>query len=238
MQDWQRALTTQVVNNVEHYRRLRGLHRTELAARCTALGLPTKRPALAALLDGRRQTITLQQVLVLAEALEVSMAELLLPLHDGRLAVTGPTRTEHPFPAATRLLGLAADGSTGTPSRPYVRYLQAVDRFARANRRLADLSHRLATGTLTPHQQDGRPHPASEILAAEAALSRLIDARNDLANSGITPPPVDADWPFLTSGPPDRRLPVLDASTRYPLYRYDLRVDDLPHGHLVTGPPT
>lgn len=240
MQDWQRTLTGQVVANVEHYRRLRGMHRTELAARCTALGLPTKRPALAALLDGRRQTITLQQVLVLAEALEVSTAELLVPLRDGSSAITGATCSEHAFQAAIRLFGLNPDGSIATAGvyGPYVRYLRAVDRFGRANRSLAELSHRLATGALSPHEDDGRPHPASEILAAEAALSRLIDARDELAAHGIAAPPVDGGWPFLDGGAPPRRLPVLDARTAYPLYCYDLRVDDLPQGHLVTGAPT
>lgn len=234
------GLTQQAAQNIEHYRTQRGITRTELARRCTAAGLPTRRPALAGLLGGARQTITLQELIVLAQALEVTVAELVLPLHTGAPVLVDDGEPIHPYTAAQRLFGIPPTGRLDrSPTyRLTARYLAAVDRFTAANARLLALSHALASGTATPSVADGRPHPAVEILATEAALSRLVDALAALHDAGITPPSVDAQAavPDLEAVP--SRLPLLYAASRpdYPLFVYQLQPGSFPTAELITRP--
>lgn len=239
MTDWQQALTAQVAANIEHHRMCTGLTRTALAARCTALGLPTKRPALTALLSGQRRTITLQELVVLAEALNTSVAELIVPLHTGAETITGPGDLQHPLTAAQRLFAIPIDDAATSPYRPYLRYTRAARVFLRANRRLAALSHALATGDTRANNADGRPHPASEILAAEAALARLITAYRDLIAAGIRLPSPDYSWRFLEEERMPAELPVLehlDLPDAPPvgLYLYRLHTDNLPTSRLIS----
>lgn len=236
MSEWQQELTAQVARNIEHHRRALGLKRVDLAARCTALGLPTKRPALVALLSEHRQTITLQELVVLAEALETSVAELIVPLHTGGPMRSGPDRIEHAIDAAERLFALHPEHAR--PYRPYLSYRHAAARFLRANQRLAEMSHGLATGLFTAHHDDGRPHPASEVLAAEAALSRLYEARDELELHSLRPPPLEGGWTFLTNDALRVELPILDALPNkgrefLPLWVYRLHPERLPVAHRV-----
>jgi hypothetical protein len=241
MDDWRHALTTQVAGNIEHFRRVRGLTRTQLADRCTAIGLRTKRPALSALLDGHRQTITLQELVVLAEALDTSVAELIVPLHTGRPTISGPGGEEDLLTAAQRLFAIPDDTDTDTagPYRPYLRFRRAARRFERANQRLAELSHKLATGELEASTEGGRPHPATEILAAEAALSRLITARDTIAAAGLDVPALPDSWRFLSADQTPPELPLLDLiagrSALLPVFVYRLAADHLPEPCLVAN---
>lgn len=239
MNDWQHALTAQVAENVEHFRHQRRLTRTQLADRCTALGLPTKRPALTALLDGHRQTVTLQELVVLAAALDSSVAELVIPLHVGGATVTGPSGTEDAFAAAQQLFAIPYDSDADGPYRLHLRLHRAYSRFERANRRLAELSHRIATGEAGATSDRGHPHPASEILATEAALSRLIAAHGALAVAGIATPHLPLKWDNLNN---DRTVPLLGVITEpsplLPLYVYRLASGQLPEPRLMTSLPS
>lgn len=241
MDDWQHALTAQVAQNIEHFRHLRRLTRTQLAERCTMLGLPTKRPALTALLDRRRQTITLQEVVVLAEALNTSVAELVLPLHTGAPAVSGAGRYENAFSAAQRLFAVPDQIDADGPYRLYLRFHRARRRFEGANRRLAELSHRIADGDINASIDGGRPHPASEILAAEAALSRLLAAVDALATAETARPPLPTPWDFLDSAAAAHELPLLavipERATLVPLYVYRLAAEQLPEPRLISTAP-
>lgn len=240
MEQWLTGLTAQVAANLEHHRRVRGLTRAELARRATAAGLPTRRPALAGLLDGARQTVTLQELVVFAQVLEVTVAELIVPLHNGAAVIIDDGGPVHAYTAAERLLGIPRSGrlDQSTTYRPFARYLAAADRFTAANARLLSLSRRLAAGTATANSADGRPHPASEILATEAAASRLLTARADLDAAGIAPPPTDVVWSFVELGTPLDRLPVIEHAPgdAYPLFVYRLTTGTLPTAELLPEP--
>lgn len=241
MDPWLQRLTAQAAANIEHYRHVRGLTRTELANRATAAGLPTRRPALSGLLDGHRQTITLQELVVLAQVLEVTVAELVLPLHHGAPTTISAGKPIHPYLAAQQLFAIPTDSrlDRSPPYQHYARYTAAADRFAAANARLITLSHALAVGAAVPNTADGRPHPAAEILATEATLTRLVAVRGEFTGTATTPPPTAISWAFLTSGEAPQTLPVLEHTKAgdYPLFTYRLRVGALPAPTLISRAP-
>lgn len=78
--DWQARLTQVVAGEVKRYRKERRLSAQQLADRCEQLGLSIPRPVLSNLENGRRESVTLAEVLILARALDVSPTLLLAPV--------------------------------------------------------------------------------------------------------------------------------------------------------------
>jgi transcriptional regulator with XRE-family HTH domain len=85
-QDWQSQVTAQIGARIAYFRerardeRGRKLTAQALADKCTELGLPVGRPAIAKLEKGLRQTITVGELQVISRALNVSPADLMFPL--------------------------------------------------------------------------------------------------------------------------------------------------------------
>jgi transcriptional regulator with XRE-family HTH domain len=77
---WQARLTGVVAREVRRYRTDRRISAQQLADRCEQLGLPIPRPVLSNLENNRRESVTLAELLVLAEALEVAPLLLAIPL--------------------------------------------------------------------------------------------------------------------------------------------------------------
>jgi hypothetical protein len=84
--DWPKSVAKQIGARIAYFReqardeRGRKLTAQGLAARCTELGLPIGRPAIAKMERGLRDTITVTELHVLAKALNVSPADLMFPL--------------------------------------------------------------------------------------------------------------------------------------------------------------
>lgn len=75
--DWASALTKRIGAEVK---RLRGKRSAQwLAARTAAIGMGISRPTISELETGKRKTITVQELLVLAHALNTSPAALVYP---------------------------------------------------------------------------------------------------------------------------------------------------------------
>jgi transcriptional regulator with XRE-family HTH domain len=86
--DWQTATTAQIGRRIAYFRARakdtqgRKLTAQGLADKCTELGLPIGRPAIAKLEKGLRETITVAELEVIARALSVSPADLVFPLGE------------------------------------------------------------------------------------------------------------------------------------------------------------
>jgi transcriptional regulator with XRE-family HTH domain len=86
--DWQTATTAQIGERIAYFRARakdaqgRKLTAQGLADKCTELGLPIGRPAIAKLEKGLRETITVAELEVIARALSVSPADLVFPLGE------------------------------------------------------------------------------------------------------------------------------------------------------------
>lgn len=79
-ESWEQRLTSSVATQVRRYRRLRKMSAQGLSDRCAELGVPIARPVLSNLENGRRESITLAELLVLAQVLEVPPTLLISPV--------------------------------------------------------------------------------------------------------------------------------------------------------------
>lgn len=77
--DWSTRLALSVAREVRRHRQAQGLSAQQLADRCDRLGMPIQRSVLANLESGRRTTVTIAEVLVLARALNVPPGTLIFP---------------------------------------------------------------------------------------------------------------------------------------------------------------
>ena len=84
--DWPGSVTTAVISQVRRIRRANKMSAEHLANRTAALGMHISRCTLANLESGRREMLTVPELLILAKALEVGPAHLLLsPDRDGKV---------------------------------------------------------------------------------------------------------------------------------------------------------
>lgn len=77
---WQVGLTQVVAAQIRRYRKRRGMSTRALAERCAELGLTIPQPVLSNLELGRRESVSVAELLVLAAALDVPPVELAVPL--------------------------------------------------------------------------------------------------------------------------------------------------------------
>jgi len=78
--EWTAQVAAGVGQRVAYFRGRRKLTAKALADRCAELGLPLGRPTISKLEKGLRQTVTVDEVQVLAKALDVAPIKLLFPL--------------------------------------------------------------------------------------------------------------------------------------------------------------
>ncbi|NKU46801.1 hypothetical protein GS897_20775 [Rhodococcus hoagii] len=77
---WSDRITSTVVGAIQARRVELGLSFQDLARLCTDYGYPTLRTTLANLEHGRRKTISLHEVFVIAKALKVAPIDLMAPI--------------------------------------------------------------------------------------------------------------------------------------------------------------
>lgn len=123
--DWPARVALVIAGEVRRYREKKGLSAQQLADACAALGLPIQRSVLANFENGRRNTISVAELIVLAKALDVPPALLVFPLgHQPALEVLPdqerPTwmgvkwfTGDEPFPRADGISGMIT--LVGTP---------------------------------------------------------------------------------------------------------------------------
>jgi transcriptional regulator with XRE-family HTH domain len=99
--DWPARLTHGIGRRVAAARREQHLSAAALAQRCAGLGVPTlTRQVIAFIENGRRESVSVAELLVLAAALEVPPMELLFPLGDETATEILPGREIEPWYAA------------------------------------------------------------------------------------------------------------------------------------------
>ncbi len=75
--EWPERITHTIVTRIGERRTALGMSYQDLANACTELGYPTIRTTLANLEGGRRKSITVHELFIVAKALEVSPIELI-----------------------------------------------------------------------------------------------------------------------------------------------------------------
>ncbi|MQS13378.1 helix-turn-helix transcriptional regulator [Streptomyces kaniharaensis] len=80
--DWQAGVTGRVAEAVRRFREERGMSAQDVAAACADLGYPIARSIIANLENGRRSSVDVAEVLVLAKVLDVPPVALVVPVGE------------------------------------------------------------------------------------------------------------------------------------------------------------
>ncbi|MBZ3918168.1 helix-turn-helix domain-containing protein [Streptomyces acidiscabies] len=113
---WSERFALGVAQEVRRHRQRAGLSAKQLADRCAALGMPIQRSVLANLESGRRATITVAEVLVLAAALDVAPGQLLFPVGYEEEVEFLPSETAAPFDVLEWISGKRKLGGNYVPT--------------------------------------------------------------------------------------------------------------------------
>lgn len=163
-----------------------------LADRTAELGYPMDRSVIAKLETGKRQTITVPDVLVLAQALEVPPLLLLLPLGEADNVEIRPDvevstvdafrwfMGERPLPG-TRWEGL--DTEDGSPTiASFTVHQNTLDRWAWTRYYARQIREGATEGDAEQYERD-----------ADRAAEALRSLRHVMRMRGLTPPPLPAE---------------------------------------------
>lgn len=182
--EWSAAWTAVVGEQVRAWRERRGVKSVQkLADGCTELGYPIPRATLDALERGRRPSLPVHELAVIAAALDVPPVLLLFPLHDTSTEVLPGVRAE----PAVALRWFAGEGT-----RPGAEPAVGSDAVATLEllRRLRALEEASAAG---------RPN-----------VPALLEVRADLRDAGVAlPDSANADVAAIEAMPPDAQVRAL-----------------------------
>jgi transcriptional regulator with XRE-family HTH domain len=211
-ESWPAELADVIAGEVRRYRRQRGLSAQQLADRCAELGMPIQRSVLANLENGRRPTVTVAELLVLAAALSVEPVLLVFPVGHQAVSRFLPAKSATTWSAAQWFAGRAAlpvspsaqpgrdearrrfggtmraaDQDYPLPIRLYEAHERAMDELTVIRRNIADLRVQAQT----------RNGDVAQVLRAaednlSARTSILRDLRQQIRDHGMEPPALDA----------------------------------------------
>lgn len=113
---WSRRLSTTIAAEVRRHRVAAGMSTQQLSDKCAALGHEIPRPVLSNLENGRRENVSIAEILVLSAALKITPASLIFPVGYTSEAEPLPGVQAHPLDAvfwfsgeSDRLMGHRAD---------------------------------------------------------------------------------------------------------------------------------
>ncbi|MFE7803983.1 helix-turn-helix domain-containing protein [Streptomyces sp. NPDC057430] len=106
--EWSQRLAQSIAGEVRRRRQELGLSAQQLSERCAALGMPIQRSVLANLESGRRTSVTVPEVLILAAALDTPPGLLLFPVGKEQLTEFLPGTFQEPHLALDWLSGRMA----------------------------------------------------------------------------------------------------------------------------------
>ncbi|GAB3113507.1 DNA-binding protein [Streptomyces calidiresistens] len=194
--DWSAQLTARVAEQIRAARKAAGLTVAETADACAALGAPVQKTTITNLETGRRASVDLAELLVLARVLGVPPVALLFPLGSAPTVEVLPGR-EVPvwdglawFTGETPLRAPAPENSARHLLDTFRAHSDAVA-TAIASTELAKERRRKATTTLDPARRAALLEVAAsyEELAAEDRRE-LRALRQRMRENGLQPPPL------------------------------------------------
>jgi transcriptional regulator with XRE-family HTH domain len=205
--DWEIRFTKQIVRTIARYRDLRGLTTEQLAARCSeAYGEPgkVKGNTLNGLFAGKRKSIGVAEILIFAQALEVTPIFLMLPIAGGDEVEIQPGEKVHAYEAYRRMV-------VAQPVLPFISLVDdleqdhsvIIDAFERHELGLMRLQSAVSVWTTKRKIGEGLPGDWEDALRAQTVdqLQSLSDIRFKLREKGATPPPIPAELAFVDLEP-------------------------------------
>ncbi|MEU1194960.1 helix-turn-helix transcriptional regulator [Streptomyces sp. NPDC005813] len=181
--DWSTRLALSVAREVRRHRQAQGLSAQQLADRCAQIGMPIQRSVLANLESGRRTTVTIAEVLVLAHALNVPPGVLLFPVGYDQSAEVLPDSWIEPFVAVEWLAGRAffshdaSDDFFDTPLGMTRIHQDAANNLRRAIQAKEQAMHEFSRLTVR-HEKDQSTYDA-----LQAESERVRGRLNEIARA-------------------------------------------------------
>lgn len=164
--EWTVRVAKEVGKRVTYFReraaddRGRPLSIQGLSERCGKLGLPLGRPALSKLENGMRQSVTVDEVIVLARALSVSPADLVFPVGQESSYELLPGQHADTWEAVLWFSGMAAEAGRVPDDAAGVVHLYQLHHVImqewREGRAAGPSSERLAAAALRTVRADMR----------------------------------------------------------------------------------
>lgn len=186
---WPERLTAVIAGEVRRNRQQRGMSTQQLADRCDELGFPIGRSVLANLENGRRETVSVQELLVLAVALDAPPVLLLLPLGHQAGTELLPGRDVATWDAVKWVAGDAK--LSGLPDDPTLTWPDddaPVQLHQRHDRLMDDLTGEpLWLGALTPGGSVSEARDAVRDIEKRLTAD-LRSLRKQMRDLGLTPP--------------------------------------------------
>ena len=190
--EWPDRLAATIAGEVFRYRRNQGMSAQTLSDRCTELGMTIPRAVISNLENGRRTSVSVAELLVLAAALDVPPASLVFPVGYTDSTEALPGATVPPFEAVRWVAGeehsttptpaadsdaaphnhttWRAEGAAGEAITGYRR----AERIAEASLAHADRADRMRADAYDLEEQTARD-----------ALTRAAQKQDDKARSGL-----------------------------------------------------
>jgi transcriptional regulator with XRE-family HTH domain len=207
--DWPERLAATIAGEVRRYRLNLKMSAQQLADRCAELGMEIPRAVISNLENGRRTSVTVAEVLVLAAALDVPPAALVFPVGYAERTEALPGAKVPPFEAVTWLGGEEFAKTPGIdetdkaesfhdlrwPSKhpgEAVHVYRDIDRMAKEG---LDHANRASRMRRDAYDMDEGPTRDALLQAAESedgstrgALTNIGHAFDAMSEMGIKPP--------------------------------------------------
>lgn len=195
---WPANWTAAIGKTVRLVRERQKLSAQQLSVRCAVAGYPIPRNTIANLENGRKETLPLHELVILARALGVPPVELLYPIGQTEQLEVVPGLTGRPMTAVDWFCGVVPrpDGSVkvtadGAPEMDAITWDTAVGLYREIEDTLEGLAfERTRLYGLPPDSTEMRKAIAYSVKAHETSLRRLLARCSEL---GIESPALDRD---------------------------------------------
>jgi transcriptional regulator with XRE-family HTH domain len=199
---WSSAVVATLAEEVGRRRNERGLSQHELAAECAKIGYPIPRNVLANLESGRRSSLQVVELLVLAKALNCSPVALLFPVGHSTSVYPLPGEPQSPLDAADwfSAMKLGDEEDWIFAYRSHVTDMQAL---AMSDDSLLRLEESLKSCTNADERESLQGRFAAARLHRNQLVSRITETVEMLESEGMLPPEPE----FVDYRPNDRKPP-------------------------------
>ncbi|MBF9071737.1 helix-turn-helix domain-containing protein [Streptacidiphilus fuscans] len=207
--EWSKELVVRTGAAIRRERSRLGITAQVLADACTERGVKMDRAAISKIETGRRSTLELAEVLVLARSLGVAPVDLVFPLDGGDSACIGSSE-QLPMWDAVQWFGAEeqehaqppADDSLRALHEEFRRHRTAVFTAARSQSESAQ-RRRQAAEALDPDQRERMAEAATHMeRLAHLDYVHLREIRGRLRAAGVTPPSLPPALVFIDSSAP------------------------------------
>lgn len=200
---WRSTIGKGVAAEIRQQRKNRGLSVQELSDACTALGSPVTYSTLVNLENGRRISIDLADLLLIAKVLDLPPISLIFPPRAESTVESLPGRTEHPWEALAWFAGetprrTAAPEGTPQADLDAMRAHSVAVHAALVSSEEAARRRRIAATSLDQARSAelGTVAEQFETLARQD-WHQLRGVRATLRAQGLTPPPLPEALRFV-----------------------------------------